>query len=426
MSASAIRKAAAVAAENGDEGPYWKIWWALAVTADRDFVTALAELREHEAFWLASWCWSNEREEPGLLAYERFLASKLAVGNDTETIDGHVRVGLNYFKTFTYALVALRLGEHVRALRAFAPVHELIGGRPSDDLVLAALRFLGGSADRDATRKLVARFTRDSTPIVRAACAVVQDVIGDHAGARAALAAFDRTTPIAKGIQHELERRFGAAFTEAIARAAAPATPKKKREPGFIVVPSKAKTPHVFAPNRPAGPPCHGCARPLRVWFALDLASVPPLAARLPSWPAFDVPACFDCNEWMLRHDFLVGRGGVLTLEDVEEGPKSLGTPRSEDSTRAIPTRFVKLAKAPRDLDERPLDGHCQLGGDPAWIQDPVELHCRKCDREMVFVFRLSAPNDLEGLPEVAGGSGALYYFACTKCRRFTSIAQWT
>lgn len=44
----------------------------------------------------------------------------------------------------------------------------------------------------------------------------------------------------------------------------------------------------------------------------------------------------------------------------------------------------------------------------------------------LVFVFRFSSPNPFEGCPEVALGSGALYYFACSRCERFSRVAQWT
>jgi hypothetical protein len=130
----------------------------------------------------------------------------------------------------------------------------------------------------------------------------------------------------------------------------------------------------------------------------------------------------------MVRHDFRVGPRAAIVLEDVEPLAKALATPRSDHSTRAIEPGFVRFVKAPRDLAERPLDGELQLGGDPAWIQEPVAMTCAGCAKEMVFVFRLAAPNDFEECPEPAGGSGAVYFFACpdAKCARFSSVAQWS
>lgn len=113
-------------------------------------------------------------------------------------------------------------------------------------------------------------------------------------------------------------------------------------------------------------------------------------------------------------------------MEEVEPGSKDLGIPRADFSRRKLTTQHVELLKASRELYERPLDGDCQVGGSPAWIQDPLELSCRSCEQPMVFVFRFSFPNPFEGCPEVALGSGALYYFACSRCERCSRVAQWT
>lgn len=175
-----------------------------------------------------------------------------------------------------------------------------------------------------------------------------------------------------------------------------------------------------------AGRPAQG-GRPSRVWFSFDLAKVATLALKSAVWRRFHATACLDCDAWMRRHDHAVRRDGSLELIDVEPGVKSLpATAYSDDSTRSITPQFARLVKAPRELHERPLDGECQLGGDPAWVQDPVDVHCGRCKEAMTFVFRLSAPQPFVGFPIIAGDSGALYYFVCRTCPRSTHLAQWT
>gem|GEM_PF-6259284 len=55
-----------------------------------------------------------------------------------------------------------------------------------------------------------------------------------------------------------------------------------------------------------------------------------------------------------------------------------------------------------------------------------MEIRCLKCDSPSIFVLRLSSPNDFKHSPDIAGGSGGLYYFVCPNCLRFTHVAQWT
>jgi hypothetical protein len=225
-------------------------------------------------------------------------------------------------------------------------------------------------------------------------------------------------------LRRVLSARFGAAFDEAVARADRRRRPKRKRVAGFVLARSRTKTQHTFAPRAPPGPPCRTCGHPTRSWFALWLAVVPGLAAKLPRWPTFPVPACLDCSAWMQRHDYERGADGHLTLVSV--APSASPQVFDDHASAVLRPQFAKLVPATTELAERPLEGECQLGGSPAWIQDPREVACLSCAAPMVFVFRFSAPNPFAGCPPVAGESGALYYFACASCPRLTHVAQWT
>ena len=411
----------------GDDSPSWDRW--LACAGD-DAQAALETLSENEALWLSAWCFAKGHADLGLLAYERVLASKAELGDGSDgDVGGVVRVRLNYFRTFVYVGHALRLGGQASARAALGAARAKCGLDPSGEVLFAALQFLGGELGRAATAKMVARFAQSSNDVTQAARAVAFDVLGEEEGVAQILARWDRDTVFMPAIQHVLRERFGDAFTSAMARSPHPPPPKAKLVPGLVAKVSKKKSIHLFAPPlQPGAPLCRGCKRPLRTWFSFELASVPLLAPQLGAWKRFDTPACFDCAAWMVRHDFRMGPRGSIVLEDAEPLAKNASVPRADHSSRIIATQFASLVKAPRDLAERPLDGDLQVGGAPAWVQDAVPMACREGHGAMVFVFRLSAPNDFAECPEPAGGSGALYFFACPrpKCRRFASIAQCT
>jgi hypothetical protein len=173
--------------------------------------------------------------------------------------------------------------------------------------------------------------------------------------------------------------------------------------PGFVLRPSKSKTTHVFAPALPLGPCGHGH----RAWLSLDVTADPVLAPKLPGWTTFFATACTDCGAWMRRHDLRVDDAGAILELEVEPGDPH--APFDDHATRAIAPVHLKLVKATRKLEDEPLGGHCQLGGDPAWIQKPTDVHCPGCETKMTFVARLSSPNGFEDEPVIPGESGALY-----------------
>jgi hypothetical protein len=407
---------AVVAAHHGTDGGFWGLWLAVVEATGETTERAIERLSEkssgRQGFWLAAWAFANQTPALGFTAYEHHL---------TEVAPSE---GLNKFRSWIYAGWALREGQARRAHAALAPALARCGSDPSGEVLVAALGALAGKTPKGAALRVVTGFARSTDTLVRAARAVALDALGMAGEALAVVASFDRKVVFAPEIVWLLRDRFGAAFDEAIGRAHVPLA-KSRRVPGFVAAPSARSTPHEFAPKLPPGPPCPGCRRPLRTWFAFDVTKIAPLHAQLPRWTRFVAPACFDCDLWMVRHDYLAESGGFV-LEGSEPARKSLGKPMNDYSARPLARQFVKLTRAASDLQLRPLDGECQVGGVPAWIQDPVELNCAGCDTPMVFVFRLSAPNDFTGCPEPAGGSGALYFFACPECPRFSVFAQWT
>jgi hypothetical protein len=412
--AKARERMAEVAYYCGGDDDYWSLWLALVDAMGESHEDAITGLSYDQAYWLARWSFDHERRALGLAVYEHHLKH---TGEPTN------KVSNNYFSNFVYFAEALVAKEPGRALDAFRPVREQFGCEASDEVLFATLSLLQGELDEDGLRKVIERFRRSSNQVVQAARLIALDTLDDAAGVRQAFGLIN--SGFSKFTRRVMVERFGDAFMEALERPPPPLK-KRKRIAGLIATRGKRKSGHLFAPDAQAGPPCPGCGHPLRIWFTLDLTKVKVLKKRLPSWKRFDVPACFDCNTWMLQHEYLVDDAGQIELREVEQATKDLAEVFSDDSTRPIGAQVVRLVKAPKDLDELPLDGHCQIGGNPAWIQDEVDVLCPDCEQEMVFVFRFSAPNDFEGSPMVAGESGALYYFACPTCTRFTQLAQWT
>lgn len=412
------------AANHGEEPAGWLKWMARVEQAKLDPETLAAGMHGDVAFWLAAWCFESGRDALGLVAYERVVAAHLEdAALQASGKRGKLAHGFNRYRTLAYGVVALRMGQGGRALRTLAPALATLGRETTDEILLALLQYLAGEADASSVLKVCARFARNPDSTVHVVRALALDAIGDREAGLKAILQFHAETGLWDLYARELASRYGAAFDEAIARPR-PKPPKRVRTPGFVLKPSKAKTTHVFAPPLPPGPGCPDCGHAHRAWLSLDLTADPVLAPKLPGWSTFLTTACLDCGAWMRRHDLRVDARGAIVELTVEPGQPH--APFADGATRAIAPSFAKLAKATKKLEEEPLEGQCQLGGDPAWVQDPVDAHCPDCDAAMVFVARLASPNGFPDSPAIAGESGALYYFACGPCRRVAHIAQWT
>ncbi|HEY1697279.1 MAG TPA: hypothetical protein VGG39_34195 [Polyangiaceae bacterium] len=421
-----LPKLADTAATHGSDPRAWSQWVACVVAAGEDPRAAAARLLEHETSGLALWCFQRARLELGMAAYEAFLASRAALGDDDETELYLLRHDVGDFELYFYVDGALTLGASGRALRAFEATPGLGTSTPMAEVLHAALRFLDGALDAAGLRRIVDAHA-NGPPYdnhLRAARAAALQALGDDAAAGEVAGTIDASVVREPTLRRVLSTRFGAAFDAAVARADRKRRPRRGRAAGFVLARSRTTTPHTFAPETPPGPACRTCGHAVRTWFTVSLAVVPELVAKLPRWPAFPVPACLDCSAWMERHDYERGADGRLML--VSAAPSSSPQAFDDHASAVLRPQFAKLVRATTELAERPLDGECQLGGSPAWIQDPLDVHCPSCAAPMVFVFRFSAPNPFEGCPPVAGESGALYYFACASCPRLAYVAQWT
>jgi hypothetical protein len=422
-----VPKLADTAATDGADPRAWSQWIACVAAAGDDPCAAASRLLEHEAAGLACWCFDRARLDLGVAAYEAYLASQVALGDDDDATELYLlRTGLDAFDVTLYVDAALKLGAHGGARRALEAASGLAAFGRTEEVLLATLRFLDGALDAAGLRAAADAHAAGPSydDLLFAARAIALQALGDGAAAREVASKIDASRVRAPTMRRVLSARFGEVFDAAVARADRKREAKRRRVEGFVLARSRAKTPHVFAPRAPPGPPCPACGHAIRTWFSLTIARVPELASRFARWPALPIPACLDCGAWMARHDYELADDGRFTLSSAE--PTASRRVFDDYAAADVAPQYARLVKATSALAERPLEGDCQLGGAPAWIQDPLEVACAGCGAPMTFVFRFSAPNPFEGCPPVAGESGALYYLACVACSRLTHVAQWT
>jgi hypothetical protein len=198
--------------------------------------------------------------------------------------------------------------------------------------------------------------------------------------------------------------------------------------PGADLVPREG-APHAYGGDAWRTPPCQGCGHPIRVWFTLDLGAIPELQPLLPGWRWFPLLGCVDCMVWMGRHDYAIDPvSRTIELLAVDISTREYGT--AYDTTPPIPAQPAALAwRAPvppeQDFEEDPPD-RPQVGGVPAWTQDPERVPCPACGEEMVFVASMARPEGFTPEIPVNNESGFQYHFACASCRRLSVVAQWT
>jgi hypothetical protein len=150
-----IPKLADTAATNQSDPRAWSQWITCVEAAGDHPGAATARLLEHEAFELALWCFRGARLELGMSAYEAFLASRAALGDDDETELYLLRQEIGDFELYFYVDAALTLGAGGRALRAFEATPGLGTSSRMAEVLFAALRFLDGALDAAGLRGVV-------------------------------------------------------------------------------------------------------------------------------------------------------------------------------------------------------------------------------------------------------------------------------
>ncbi|MEQ9321137.1 MAG: hypothetical protein RIF41_18380 [Polyangiaceae bacterium] len=396
---------AAVAGYHGNND-YWELWRAVCRRLQEDPEVSVQRLSAAEAYWLASSSFSRGEVTLGLLAFEHHLESKGEAANP--------------FATFEYFVAVLDQPE--RGYRALASAHERHGCRASDELARLVLGWRAGLVDRAAAESFIESLAQDSANLAQASRAVALDELGERERAEAIFARSLAEATFSASIRAELDRRFANVQVASTSEEPAPNAATRLLK-GRIAVPARRRTGHVFAPSE-VGPDCPGCSNLMTIWFELAISKIRGLAERLPEWDRFRAPACLRCGYWMLPHDYFIERDGRIVVEHSPPATRELAKVYAVTS---VPRpQSIKLPPAPATIHDLPLDGHCQVGGSPAWIQDPQLATCGVCDVPMVFVLRFSSPNEFESCPEVGNGSSGIYYFACTSCTRFRQLAQWT
>jgi hypothetical protein len=136
----------------------------------------------------------------------------------------------------------------------------------------------------------------------------------------------------------------------------------------------------------------------------------------LPDGPALEVFMCANDPGMCDAHAagsganaVMVAKGEVTSLAAPEEGETALA-----DVTA------ITLVAAEGDYEDLVLgeDVLGQLGGEPAWIQDPETPDCPECGDAMAFAAQLEEHSSINF------GAGTGYVFACRLCERGEFVFQ--
>jgi hypothetical protein len=135
----------------------------------------------------------------------------------------------------------------------------------------------------------------------------------------------------------------------------------------------------------------------------------------LPDGPALEVFMC--ANEPGLCDAWAAGSGANAVLFAQELTPLA---PPEEGETALTDVTAITLVATDGDYEDLVLgkDVLGQLGGEPAWIQNPDTPDCPECGDAMAFVAQLEQHSSINF------GTGTGYVFACRACERGGFVFQ--
>jgi hypothetical protein len=195
--------------------------------------------------------------------------------------------------------------------------------------------------------------------------------------------------------------------------------------PGSRLVPSAEPTPHTFGQSDIEAPACPGCGHRILVWFDLDVASIPELAALVP-WKRLPLLSCIDCVMWLYPHHYGVDRAGRAVTLLRTDGRRE-ACDRMFDVARELRPQYAQVV--PIVGGREPAD--CTVGGRPFWYQHPGVYpsteppRCCQCGDRMRYLacrYRMDAfqfiPAD-DGMPYQ-------YHFGCARCDVLMVFSAWS
>lgn len=413
-------------ADSGADGPWWSVWCAIQTRRKTTVSERLEELNSEQRRWFALWSFANRNDAEGIEAYRLYLIDPLPFG----PLPGDNR---SFYAAMQRLGRASEIPERVDAIRQLRE-------SPDDQIVAVQTQLAAGNARAALTRlaSIIDRYhDRGELWALRA---IAERQVGNEGEAH------DAAVQAAKmGLaDEELQKTFLTALNLSRSEWTMMRRPyeppdlatemrRYRKDPGWQLVPSKAHAPHRYGGEPPMTmPPCAGCGRPIRAWFTIDVAQVPELRSRVPSWSILPLVSCIDCNVWMGRHDYRIDRAQEsLDLLTVGIDTITYGEPMSEAAP--IAAQFAALEPQPEieDSDEEDLAGMEDemgplVGGEPLWVQNAVRVFCPRCREEMVYLAAMSTTVQFEPTIAINNESGFQYHFGCDACALLSVIAQWT
>jgi hypothetical protein len=409
-----IARLARLGGGHGIDGGYWGAWLRMVRRIALDPCAVASGLEPSALSWLSMWCFASGEERLGWRLFEPLAQDPRVTETGGQLHHAAIKLCL---------LWQLHGGRAVDAARVGTAYLEKFGDTPEVQVLTGVARCLLGELPLDDARRVVFRLRPHLGGKFVDVVAPALYFLGDREAASAVLQLYNRETVFFPPIERVVSSIFGAELENARAQPAPPPLPRTKWR-GLVLERSSRRTVHRYGPADSEAPNCPGCHSVTHTWFLIDVMGEKKLHQALPEWPSFPAVACLSCDYWMLRHDIVHRDDGRVGLIEVNAADSRLAKPRDEVA-RPTP-QFAKTRAAPACLEDMPLEGDCQLGGNPAWIQAEEDVRCAGCDERMTFVLRFSSPNSFVGCPTVGNGSAALYFFACNSCRRSARIAQWT
>jgi hypothetical protein len=415
----------AEAAEHHGAGELWKVWREIQKLREKDCEEAVQDLSSQGRRWFAKWAFANHQSDEGEIAYRAYLNEPGNVG----PFDHENGVFLDHL------LKKERWQEVIETVDQMKADYEDVPWEESR--AIRAELALGKTAN--AVKRLQTVLDRHhDCGDYWAFSATIHARLANKKQAEVAFQESARLGVIEENLLDEMLtvlkinpnkwRTLRAPYD--LGRAFPEQAKEWARNPGARLAHCSAPSPHWFGGDDFQMPACRGCGHPIRQWFRLDLRAIESLKEKLPAWRCFPLLGCVDCMVWMGRHDYQVDQQTMtVRLVNVATSTKRYGEALS--NLPAISKQFVQLNWIPPN--ENPTEEELetpwerpQVGGVPLWTQDLLNVFCKSCRQEMVFVAAMASTPGFEPYIPINNESGYQYHFACNNCRTISVIAQWT
>jgi hypothetical protein len=200
----------------------------------------------------------------------------------------------------------------------------------------------------------------------------------------------------------------------------------------YILVPGKDEYEHLFGGNEWDMESCAICKGDVHQIVTLDLQDPRLAPFRNPMAGMTPMVSCLNCSASWWTQAYIIKNNQIQwAYQDVEERDFMV----EEDWVEApLPVVPMKLEEYDDSNEEKFWEEFgekfiCKVGGEPIWAEDPVDLKCPNCNRQMQFVGMIGGEkpeNHKRIIPNVSFklGTNVYYYAVCPECGEITVDCQ--